>query len=75
MMKLVWEKQIEYHFGYINKQTTEKMISVFNDSLRASSGGQLIIRQFNALVPEELAKAVQDSVTASVAIGAAYRKA
>ena len=66
MMSKMASSHIQYWFGYINKSTTDKMISVFNDSLRRVSHQQLLIRQFEAIKPNEVSDAVHKSLTASV---------
>ena len=59
MMQQVVGLEIQYWFGYINKHLTDKMIGVFNDSLRALSQHRLIIRQFNAIQPSQVGEAVE----------------
>ena len=73
MMQKVAQNQVQYWFGYIKKEYTDKMISVFNESLRRLSNQCLMIRQFDAMQPQEVGTAVHKSVTASVA-GAEARK-
>jgi hypothetical protein len=66
MMAKLASNHIQYWFGYINKGYTDKMISIFNESLRHASRQQLLIRQFEAIKPNEVADAVHKSLTASV---------
>ena len=73
MMQNVAQNQVQYWFGYIKKENTDKMISVFNESLRRLSNQCLMIRQFEAMNPKEMAAAVYKSITASV-VGAEARK-
>ena len=65
-MREVAQKEIQYWFGYINKASTDKMISIFNDSLKEHSKQTLLLRQFEAVQPEQIRDAVHKSVTASV---------
>ena len=73
MMQKVAQNQVQYWFGYIEKQYTDKMITVFNESLRSLSSQCLMIRQFDAKEPQEVGTAVQKSVTTSV-VGSEARK-
>ena len=66
MMKQVVQNEVQYWFGYIQKSHTDKMISVFNESLRRLSEQRMMIRQFDAVQPSEVGEAVHRSVTASV---------
>ena len=66
MMKEVVRFNIDYWFGYIQKTYTDKMIGIFNDSLRSLSDQRLMIRQFDAVQPSEVGEAVHKSVTASI---------
>ena len=43
MMKEVVRLNIQYWFGYIRKSDTDKMINVFNDSLKCVSDNQMLI--------------------------------
>ncbi len=58
MMAEVVKLDLQYWFGYINKQLTDQMIKVFNDSLREQSDKRLLIRQFDAVQPDEVSQAV-----------------
>lgn len=49
---------IQYWFGYINRLYTDKMIEVFNESLRTLSKQHLLIRQFDAMKSSEVGQAV-----------------
>ena len=66
MMRKVAQLDIQYWFGYIQQDYTDKMIGVFNDSLKQHSRQTLLIRQFDATNPEQLAEAIHKSVVASV---------
>ena len=66
MMREVVRLDIQYWFGYINRDYTDKMIQVFNDSLKELSKHSLLIRQFEAVQPDQIGEAVHKSVTASV---------
>ena len=66
MMAKVARLDVQYWFGYINRSNTDKMIDVFNNSLKSESGQRLIIRQVDATKPDELTSAIHKSVTASV---------
>jgi len=59
MMQKVVDLDIQYWFGYINKQYTDKMIGVFNATLSILSKQKLLIRQFDANQPSEVGLAVQ----------------
>ena len=62
MMAEVVRLDIQYWFGYINKQYTDQMIGIFNESLRRQSDQRLLIRQFDAVQPREVSEAVHRSV-------------
>ena len=66
MMQEVSRLGIQYWFGYINQAYTDKMIDIFNNSLKQLSSQRLIIRQFDAQEAQQIADAVHKSVTASV---------
>lgn len=59
MMAEIMRLDIQYWFGYINKQYTDKMIDVFNGTLSMISEQQLIIRPFNAMDPDEIGEEIQ----------------
>ncbi len=63
MMAEVVRLDLQYWFGYINKTTTDKMIGIFNESLRRQSDQRLLIRQFDAVQPAEVSQAVHRSVS------------
>ena len=65
-MREVVKLNIQYWFGYINKSITDKMIGIFNDSLKRLSDHQLLIRQFEAISSIQVGEAVHRSVTDSV---------
>ena len=73
MMQKVAQNLVQYWFGYIEKQNTDKMITVFNESLRHLSSQCLMIRQLNAMEPQEVGTAVHKAITASV-VGSEVRK-
>ena len=58
MMAQVVKLDIQYWFGYIQKCNTDKMIEIFNESLRRLSEQRLLIRQFDAIQPSEVSEAV-----------------
>ncbi len=58
MMAEVVKLDLQYWFGYINKHLTDQMIKVFNDSLRKQSDQRLLLRQFDAVHPDEVSQAV-----------------
>lgn len=66
MMAEVVRLDIQYFFGYINKDLTDKMIDVFNNSLQRQSSRRLMIRKVEATKPEQIIDAAYKSVTASV---------
>ena len=53
------ELEIQYWFGFVDRTYTDKMIGIFNDTLRALSKQRLIIRQFDAMQPSQVGEAVQ----------------
>ena len=53
---------------------TDKMINVFNDSLKCVSDNQMLIRQFDAVGSKQIGEAVHSSVTASVFAAEAKKK-
>jgi hypothetical protein len=57
---------LHLRFGYINKEITDKMLDVFNNSLLNYSGRQLSITQFNAMDPSTITNSAYVAVTASV---------
>ena len=75
MMAKVKEYEVDYWFGYINRQSTDKMIGIFNDFLQRISNQRLLIRQFDAMQPTEVRGAVHRSVSASISGSAAARMA
>ncbi|XP_019852957.1 PREDICTED: alpha-protein kinase vwkA-like [Amphimedon queenslandica] len=74
MMAKVVHHDIQYWFAYINRSNTDKMIDIFNESLKSQSSQRLIIRQVDATKPDELTSAVHKSVTASVFANEARKK-
>ena len=73
MMARVKDLEVDYWFGYINRQYTDKMISIFNECLQRISNQRLLIRQFDAIQPTEVKAAVGRSISASVTGTAAAR--
>ena len=65
-MKQLAEKEISYHFGYIKKDATGKMIKAFNSVLQAQSNGLASIQKFDASDPTYLLEGVFNSVTCSI---------
>ena len=59
MMQQVVRLDIQYWFGYINKQLTDQMIRIFSECLKQLSDQRLIIRQFDAIQPTEVGEAVK----------------
>lgn len=66
LMKQLDEKDIMYHFGYIKKDATNKMVKAFNASLQAQSSKMNSIKQFDASDPASLLEGVFRSVTCSI---------
>ena len=58
-MQQVVRLDIQYWFGYINKQLTDQMIRIFSECLKQLSDQRLIIRQFDAIQPTEVGEAVK----------------
>jgi len=58
MMEKLIERDIQYWFGFINASKTDKMISVFNESLQQLSNRRLLIRQVEATDPKVIGDAV-----------------
>ena len=59
MMEHIVRLDIQYWFGYINKEATNKMVDIFDEYLQKLSQQRLIIRQFNAKDCDKLGEAVQ----------------
>ena len=55
MMKQVVENKVYYWFGYIKENSTEKMISILNQSLCCLSGGKQLISRIDATKPDNVA--------------------
>lgn len=66
LMKQLAEKDIMYYFGYIKKDTTSKMVKVFNTSLHMQSNNIYSIKQFDVSDPTSLLEGVFTSVTCSI---------
>ena len=75
MMQLVVNNNVHYWFGYIQKQYTDKMISVFNESLQRLSDNRLTIRQVDATNTEQLADTFFKSVKGTIFASEAARRA
>ena len=54
MMTEVRDRNVQYWFGYIKRELTDKMISIFNEYLQRISNQRLLIRQFDAMQPSEI---------------------
>ena len=65
-MTKVKDKEVDYWFGYIQRQNTDQMINIFSEYLQHISNQRLLIRQFDAMQPTEVRAAVHRSVTASI---------
>ena len=59
MMAIVVQKNIQYWFGFIESDLTDKMIQIFNESLKKVSNQQLLIKQISAKDPKEMKGAVE----------------
>ena len=75
MMARVRDREIDYWFGYINRQNTDTMISVFNECLQHISNQRFLIRQFDAMQPTEVRESIHRSVSASIYGSEAAKKA
>lgn len=60
------KKQIQYYFGYIKQQATEKMIAEFNGILSTFSGESCYIKQLDATNPESVEELVFNSLEESI---------
>ena len=59
MMQQVVCLNIQYWFGYIRRQNTDKMIDIFNQCLMQLSNQRLMIRLFDAQDPEGIRDTVK----------------
>ena len=59
MMEEIVRLDIQYWFGYIRKEATNKMVKIFDEYLQNISQQHLIIRQFDAKDCDKLGEAVQ----------------
>lgn len=75
MMGRVRDHEVQYWFGYINRASTDQMISIFNECLQRISNQRLLIRQFDAMQPTEVRASIHRSVTASIYGSEAAKKA
>ena len=66
MMAKIKDHEVQYWFGYINHEYTDKMIQVFNECLQKISNHRLLIRQFDAMQPSEIGASIHRSVSASI---------
>ena len=66
IMQEVARQEIQYWFGYIQRQYTDKMVYVFNEHLKQASERQLMISQFEAINPASVVDKVFESVVASI---------
>ena len=66
IMERIAELEIQYWFGHIKKQLTDKMIEVFSKSLLKFSDRELAIRQFDAGNPALLETLLSTSTLASI---------
>ena len=66
LMKKIRSHHIDYWFGYIVKENTDKMISVFNTYLQEISKQKQLICQFDAMNPSKITEEVHCLVTASI---------
>ena len=66
LMKQLAQKDIMYYFGYIKKESTNKMIKAFNASLQTQSKKIHSIQQFDVSDPTSLLEGVFRSVTCSI---------
>ena len=74
MMREVNRLDIQYWFGYVEKNTTDKMIGIFNESLKSASNQRLLIKQFDIKDPKTVGDAVFKAAVASM-YSTAARKA
>ena len=65
-MKRLADKQIIYHFGYINKSHTLTMIKAFNSSLLVQSHRLFSIQQFDSRQTSDLTENVFRTITTSI---------
>ena len=59
MMQKVADFNIQYCFGYIESDLTDKMIQIFNESLKKASDKRLLIKDISAKDPKEIKDAVE----------------
>ena len=74
-MAEVCRNEVQYWFGYIRKDLTDKMIEIFNNCLQLISNQRFLIRQFDATKPLELGASVHRSVSSSIFGSEAAKKA
>jgi hypothetical protein len=66
MMRKVMEMSIDYWFGYIDHEHTDKMVTVFNESLMALTKKRMVIRQFDAMKEDKMLSGLVRSITTSI---------
>lgn len=66
LMNTVEKLDIQYWFGYIHRDKTDKMIQVFNEALRRVSGDKMMIEQFDAHDSKTLMDLVYKSICSSI---------
>ena len=66
IMERMAELQIQYWFGYIRKNLTDKMVDVLSNSLLKFSERELIIQQFDAREPKQIEMLLTNSTLASM---------
>lgn len=74
MLDKVSQLSIQYWFGYVDRNVTEKMISIFNEYLRSISGETMLIRQFDVRRHLEPHIAYHRCITTSVSESEASKK-
>ena len=66
LLEKLHSKQIQYYFGYITKQATDKMISEFNGILFSLSEESNYIKQLDATNPESVNELAFNSLNESI---------
>ncbi|KAL5477847.1 hypothetical protein EMCRGX_G024696 [Ephydatia muelleri] len=66
LLDCLYKQHIQYYFGYIKKQATEKMIAVFNGILCKYSGESCYIKELDATNPESVEVLVFNSLEESI---------
>lgn len=65
-MKRIADREIFYHFGYIHKDSTSRMVEIFDKCLVSKAGISASIQEFDASQPANLDEAVYRSVVKSI---------